>query len=153
MANVVIRRAHFEDLRGILELLGDDQGAARGYSGPGLDPRYVLAFESINADDNHLLIVMEEDGVLCGCLQISFVQGLTRLGALRGQIESVRIASPQRRGGLGRLMLEWSINECRRRGCALVQLTTDKSRPRALRFYRSLGFVASHEGLKLTLTS
>jgi GNAT superfamily N-acetyltransferase len=82
---------------------------------------------------------------------LSFIPGLSRLGLLRGQIESVRIASANRDRGIGRFMLEWAIDECRRRGCGLVQLTTDKARPEALKFYQSLGFQASHEGLKLAI--
>ncbi len=94
---------------------------------------------------------MEDKGVLVGCLQLTFVPGLSRLGMWRGQIESVRIEMGHRGQGLGRKMFEWAIAECRRRGCGLVQLTTDKSRAEAYKFYESLGFRASHEGMKLTL--
>jgi GNAT superfamily N-acetyltransferase len=69
----------------------------------------------------------------------------------RGQIEGVRIARDQRGEGLGRAMFAWAIEECRRQGCGLVQLTTDRSRPDARRFYEQLGFEASHEGMKLAL--
>ena len=86
-----------------------------------------------------------------GCLQLTFIPGLSRLGMWRGQIESVRVAADQRGSGLGRRLFEWAIAECRARGCGLVQLTTDKSRPDAKRFYESLGFEASHEGMKLSL--
>jgi len=84
-------------------------------------------------------------------MQLSFLPGLARRGALRAQIEAVRVRDDFRGGGLGAAMLAWAIDEARRRGCALVQLTTDKSRTSAHRFYERLGFVASHEGMKLTL--
>ena len=103
------------------------------------------------ADPNQLLIVAVFDGRIIGTLQLSFIPGLARRGALRGQIEAVRIAADYRNVGLGRQMMDWAIAKCRSRGCALVQLTTDKSRPDAHRFYERLGFKASHEGYKLAL--
>jgi ribosomal protein S18 acetylase RimI-like enzyme len=126
-------------------------GGTREATGAALDPRYGAAFDAIEADPNQLFIVAEDDGVVVGCLQLSFIPGLSLQGTLRGQIESVRIASSRRGGGLGRAMLEWAVAECRRRGCGLVQLTMNKSRADALRFYQSLGFVATHEGFKLAL--
>ena len=83
----------------------------------------------------------------------TFIPGLSRLGSWRGQVESVRVADEERGRGVGRAMLEWAIGQCQDRGCRLMQLTTDKSRPEALPFYGSLGFVASHEGMKLCLDS
>ena len=126
-------------------------GSTREAAGPALDPRYTAAFAAIDGDPNQLLAVGEEEGILVGCLQLTFIPGLSLQGMLRGQIESVRIAAARRGGGLGHTMLEWAIAECRRRGCGLVQLTMNKSRDETLRFYQSLGFVASHEGFKLTL--
>ncbi len=120
-------------------------------AGAALDPRYAIAFDAIEADPNQLLIVGDDDGAIVGCLQLSFIPGLSLQGTLRGQIESVRIASDRRGSGLGHAMLEWAIAECRRRGCGLVQLTMNKSRGEALRFYQSLGFTATHEGFKLKL--
>jgi GNAT superfamily N-acetyltransferase len=84
-------------------------------------------------------------------MQVSFIPGLARRGALRAQIETVRVSHDYRRKGLGASMVDWAIGESRRRGCALVQLTTDKSRSDAHRFYKPLGFVASNERFKLTL--
>lgn len=101
---------------------------------------------------NEFLAVADRNGEVVGCLQLTLIPGLSRIGLKRGQIESVRIASNLRSSGLGRKLFEWAIQECRRRGCGLVQLTTDKSRPDALRFYQSLGFAASHVGLKLDLS-
>lgn len=90
-------------------------------------------------------------GEVVGTMQLSFIPGLSRRGALRAQIEAVRVRGDYRGQGLGRAMFDWAIGEARRRGCALVQLTTDKTRTDAHRFYDGLGFVASHEGLKLEL--
>ena len=152
MSDLTIRRATSQDLAAIVQLLADDElGRRREDAGPPVNARYKEAFAAIEADGNQFLAVVEEGGSVIGCLQLSFIPGLSRLGAWRGQIESVRIASTRRGGGLGRIMFEWAIAQCRERRCALVQLTTDKARPDALRFYESLGFVASHEGLKLGL--
>lgn len=103
------------------------------------------------ADSNQVLLVAVAGDAVVGCLQLSFIPGLSRLGMWRGQIESVRIAAGQRGGGLGRRLIEHAIGLCRQRGCGLVQLTSDKSRADAIRFYESLGFQASHEGMKLSL--
>jgi GNAT superfamily N-acetyltransferase len=84
-------------------------------------------------------------------MQVSFLPGLARRGSLRAQIEAVRVAGSTRGSGLGAAMMTWAIDEARRRGCALVQLTSDKSRADAHRFYQRLGFVPSHEGMKLAL--
>lgn len=152
MTDPLFRRATGADLPAIIALLADDPlGAAREDGGPPLNPLYGEAFAAIARDPNQFLAVVEEAGVVIGCLQLSFIPGLSRRGMWRGQIESVRIANGHRSQGLGRRMFEWAIAACRQRGCGLVQLTTDKSRPDALRFYESLGFRASHEGMKLAL--
>lgn len=146
------RAASQDDLDPIIALLADDAlGQTRERVSTPTDPAYVEAFQAISADPNQLLAVVEDEDGLAGCLQISFIPGLSRLGMWRGQIESVRIARRLRGAGLGRQMLAWAIEQCRARGCELVQLTSDKSRSDALRFYESLGFVASHEGFKLAL--
>jgi ribosomal protein S18 acetylase RimI-like enzyme len=152
MNDLTFRRASAADLEDIIALLADDElGRKREDPGPPLNPRYIDAFAAIDADRNQFLVVVEEGGQIVGCLQLSFIPGLSRLGLWRGQIESVRIASTRRGGGLGKRLFEWAIEECRKRGCEIVQLTTDKSRTEARRFYEGLGFVASHEGMKLTL--
>jgi ribosomal protein S18 acetylase RimI-like enzyme len=152
MNDLTFRRASAADLEDIVALLADDElGRKREDPDPPLNPRYIDAFAAIDADRNQFLVVVEEGGQIVGCLQLSFIPGLSRLGLWRGQIESVRIASTRRGGGLGKRMFEWAIEECRKRGCEIVQLTTDKSRTDARRFYEGLGFVASHEGMKLTL--
>lgn len=149
MSEAVFRRATAADVPAIVALLADDVlGAAR--ESPG-DPAYDAAFAAIAADANQLLAVADLGGRIVGCLQISFIPGISHRGAWRGQVESVRIGADQRGSGLGRRMMAWSMEQCRARGCRLVQLTTDKSRADARRFYESLGFVASHEGMKIRL--
>ncbi len=151
-SNLKFRDAYVDDLPAIVRLLADDPlGATREKAGPPIDPRYLQAFAAIEKDSNQRLVVVERAGELVGCLQISFIPGLSRLGAWRGQIESVRIAQRHRGGGLGRLMFDWAIGTCRDRGCDLVQLTSDKQRLDSIKFYEGLGFEASHEGLKLSL--
>lgn len=147
MSEPVFRRATAADLPAIVALLADDVlGAARERPG---DPAYDAAFEAIDADPNQLLAVVERAGQVVGCLQLTFLPGLSHRGMWRGQIESVRIAAGERGSGLGRSVFAWAIDQCRARGCGMVQLTTDKSRADARRFYEGLGFVASHEGMKL----
>ncbi|MCH4542346.1 GNAT family N-acetyltransferase [Ochrobactrum sp. POC9] len=149
---IAIRKAAAADLAAIVSMLADDAlGAQREDASLPLRDSYRNAFAAINADPNQLLAVVEHDGEIIGCMQISFIPGLSRMGMWRGQIESVRIASHIRGGGIGRQMIGWAIEQCRERGCGLVQLTTDKSRSDALRFYQSLGFTDSHDGLKLSL--
>ena len=152
MAAPTVRRAERRDLPEIVALLADDDlGKSREDPGPPLNPRYAEAFAALDRDPNQLLAVVEEAGRVVGCLQLSFVPGLSLQGMWRGQIESVRIAAARRGRGLGHMMIEWAIGECRRRGCGLVQLTMNKTRKETLRFYESLGFEATHEGFKLTL--
>lgn len=151
-AAIAIRKAAAAEVAAIIAMLADDAlGAQREDASLPLRDSYRSAFAAIDADLNQLLAVVEHDGEIIGCMQISFIPGLSRMGMWRGQIESVRIASHIRGGGVGRQMIVWAIEQCRERGCGLVQLTTDKSRSDALRFYQSLGFTDSHEGLKLSL--
>jgi GNAT superfamily N-acetyltransferase len=149
MKDITMRRAVAGDVPAIVDLLADDVlGKAR--EAPG-DPCYAEAFAAIDGDPNQFLAVAEAGGEIFGCLQLTFIPGLSLKGMRRGQIESVRIAASRRGQGLGHVMIEWAIAECRRRGCGLVQLTMNKTREDTLRFYKSLGFEATHEGFKLTL--
>jgi GNAT superfamily N-acetyltransferase len=147
---VTLRRAVPEDLPEVVALLAADQlGAHREVAGD-LQP-YRAAFDAITADPAHLLVVAVEAGRVVGTMQLSFIPGLARRGAWRAQIEAVRVHEELRNRGVGARMIGWAIDESRRRGCALVQLTTDKRRLDAHRFYERLGFVASHEGMKFAL--
>ena len=149
----VLRYATLADVPAIVALLAADQlGAARDGADSDAELRpYKEAFAAIDRDPAHLLVVAEADRQVIATLQLSFLPGLARRGALRAQIEAVRVAEAWRSRGLGAAMITWAISEARRRGSALVQLTSDKSRGGAHRFYEQLGFVASHEGYKLRL--
>ncbi|MBW4721366.1 GNAT family N-acetyltransferase [Saccharothrix obliqua] len=145
-----IRRATEADLPAILALLADDQLGATRESPDDLAP-YRAAFAAIDADASELLVVAERGGEVVGTLQVSFLPGLSRKGSLRAQVEGVRVARGVRGEGLGETMMRWVLDEARSRGCTLVQLTTDKRRTDAHRFYEKLGFTATHEGYKLPL--
>lgn len=151
MSDIEIRRAVEADLRAVVALLSDDAIGSGRESLDDLGP-YRKAFEAIEADPSELLAVAERDGEIVGTLQLSVIPGLSRQGALRGQIEGVRVSSAVRGLGLGERLVRWAVDEARRRGCVLVQLTTDKRRADAHRFYDRLGFRATHEGYKLPLT-
>jgi GNAT superfamily N-acetyltransferase len=152
MNPIRFRTARLADLPAIVGLLADDPlGSQRETVSTPVDGRYVAAFDAIEADSNQRLVVAVDGETVVGTLQLSFIPGIARRGAWRGQIEAVRIAAPWRSGGIGQQMFEWAIEEFRAHGCTLVQLTTDKGRPDAHRFYEKLGFVASHEGYKLAL--
>jgi GNAT superfamily N-acetyltransferase len=112
---------------------------------------YQDAFAAIDADPNQFLAVAEDDGEVVGTLQLSFIPTLSRRGATRALVEAVRVRADRRSGGLGAQMMKWAIDESRRRGCVLVQLTSDASRTSAHRFYLRLGFEQSHAGFKLAL--
>jgi GNAT superfamily N-acetyltransferase len=147
-----VRRATRSDLPAIIALLADDElGKTRDVASDTPGPEYVSAFDAIDADPNQFLAAMIEDDQVVGTLQLSFLPGLSRRGAWRGQIEAVRIARSKRSEGLGEKLMQWAIGECRNRGCGLVQLTTDRSRADAHRFYDRLGFEPTHIGYKLTL--
>lgn len=148
---VEVRRAGEQDLPAIVALLADDPlGSTHEEQGEDLEP-YRRAFRAVDEDPGQLLVVAVSSGEVVGTLQLTFIPGLSRRGALRAQIEAVRVREDWRGHGLGAALFEWAVEHARRRGCALVQLTTDKSRGDAHRFYERLGFVASHEGLKLQL--
>lgn len=145
-----IRPAKRSDLADLIALYGDDEiGVTREATGP--DGAYQSAFDAIQADPNHTLVVGELDGRLVATLLLSFLPGLSRHGAWRAQIEAMRVAGPLRGQGLGRALLDWSVAEACNRGCALVQLTSDRRRDDAHRFYESAGFTPSHFGYKLSL--
>ncbi len=146
-----MRPARREEVPVIVALLADDKlGAQREDLREPLPQAYYDAFDAIVASPDNEMLVAEIEGEIVGCLQLTFIPGLSRRGALRGQIESVRVSAAHRGSGFGRVMFEWAIERCREKGCQTVQLTADKSRADAHRFYESLGFVSSHEGMKLT---
>lgn len=149
---LLIRRASEDDLLAIVSLLkADSMGNAREDLGPPLPDSYVEAFREIAADPRCALMVAELDGVVVGTFQRCFLRHLTFRGARVAQLESVHVAAPRRGQGIGNAMMQWAIEEARAAGCNRVQLTSHKSRTDSHRFYHRLGFVASHEGMKLFL--
>jgi GNAT superfamily N-acetyltransferase len=146
------RRARADDVPDIVRLLADDPlGATRErYESP-LPESYARAFRAIEQDANNELVVACRGERVVGVLQLTYIPSLTYQGGWRALIEGVRVDSGERSQGLGKTLFEWAIARARERACHMVQLTTDKARPDAKRFYESLGFVASHEGLKLHL--
>ncbi|MEL6696046.1 MAG: GNAT family N-acetyltransferase [Bacteroidota bacterium] len=146
-----IRIAHREDVIYIVALLADDKlGQQREHFEDPLPERYYRAFARIEADSNQHLVVMEHSsGQVIGTLQLSIIPYLTYQGGSRAQIEAVRIHKDFRGQGIGEKLFLWAIAEAEKQGAHLVQLTTDKKRPDALRFYEKLGFKATHEGMKL----
>ena len=149
---LVFRDAVRDDLPRIVGLLANDPlGAKRERFADPLPDCYRRAFDAIAADPNNRLIVVEDDGAVIATLQLSFIPNITYQGGIRAQIEGVRVDDAYRSRQFGRRLFEWAIAEARRHGCHMVQLTADKTRPDAHRFYESLGFTASHVGMKLHL--
>ena len=145
------RKAKKEDVPFIVEMLANDKlGKLReDYNNP-LPQKYYDAFENILKDKNQELIVVENESLeIIGTLQLSFIQYLTYQGGIRAQIEAVRIREDQRGKGLGEQFFKWAIDRAKERGAHVLQLTTDRKREEALRFYEKLGFVASHHGMKM----
>ncbi|EST37484.1 hypothetical protein N566_12780 [Streptomycetaceae bacterium MP113-05] len=149
-AHFTLRRATRDDVPALVALLADDALGARRESLDDLTP-YDRAFTHIDADPNQHLAVAEHDGQIVGTLQLTLIPGLSRKGSTRALIEAVRVHADARGTGLGTRLIEWAVEESRRQGCALVQLTSDASRTDAHRFYERLGFTGSHVGFKLPL--
>ncbi|MEV6762347.1 GNAT family N-acetyltransferase [Streptomyces sp. NPDC051105] len=147
MGDLDIRAAVADDIPAIVGMLADDPLGARRESPDDLAP-YLSALERLSADPNQQLVVAVREGRVVGTLQLTIIPGLSRRGATRSIIEGVRIHADERGGGLGTRFIEWAIEESRRQGCQLVQLTSDASRTDAHRFYERLGFTASHVGFK-----
>ncbi|HWA39651.1 MAG TPA: GNAT family N-acetyltransferase [Burkholderiales bacterium] len=147
-----IRRAARSDVPALVALLADDVlGAQRERNEDPVPRCYYEAFDAIAADANHELLVAEVEGRIVATLQLTFLPGLSRQGLWRAQIEGVRVSSRERGRRIGELLVRHAIERAREEGCGLVQLTSDKRRKDAVRFYERLGFVASHEGMKLAL--
>lgn len=152
MPGLQFRNAQSNDLVTLVEMLANDAlGSQRERFELPLPQNYLDAFDAIDQDPNNELVVAALDSQIVGLLQLTFIPSLTYRGGWRAQIEGVRIAPEHRGKGFGRKLLEWSIKRAKERRCHLVQLTTDKARPNALRFYQDLGFEATHEGMKLHL--
>ena len=150
--NIIHRRAKLDDLKEIVSLLADDKlGRTREQAGDEVAQEYLDAFAKINSDPNQYLMVLDNDGEVIGTCHLTLMPSLTFSGSMRLQIEAVRVNSSIRGQNLGQKMIEFAINWGFDHGATIIQLTTNKERANALRFYEKLGFKASHEGMKLYL--
>ena len=147
------RDAAEEDLYAIVSLLADDElGSKRERLSDPLPEEYLIAFREITAQiGNRMIVAVDETDTVKACLQLTYTPGLARMGAKRATIEGVRVSADERNTGLGTKLFEYAISEASKANCQLVQLTTDKERPDAHRFYERLGFKPTHEGMKLNL--
>ena len=150
MGDLAIRPATADDVAAIVAMLADDPLGAQRESPDDLTP-YLTALERLASDPNQHLVVAVREGRVVGTLQLTVIPGLSRRGTVRSIIEGVRIHADERGSGLGTQLIDWAIDESRRQGCQLVQLTSDNTRSDAHRFYERLGFTASHVGFKLQL--
>ncbi len=150
MTDIEIRAAVEREVPAVVALLADDVLGAGRESPDDLAP-YLAAFARLQADPNQLVVVAVRGDVVVGTLQLSVVPGLSRRGRTRSIIEAVRVHRDERGSGLGTALIEWAVAESGRRGCSLVQLTSDRTRTDAHRFYEKLGFTNSHVGFKLEL--
>jgi len=145
---VSLRRARREDVAAIVAMLADDHlGRARERAEDPLPPAYYEAFERVERDPNLTLVVAESEGRVVGCLQLAVLSGISSQGGTRGLLEDVRVATDCRSRGIGEQLVQWAIAEAKARGCNLVELLTHQTRVDAQRFYKRLGFTASHVGM------
>jgi GNAT superfamily N-acetyltransferase len=152
MSDITFRDARKDDLQTLVALLADDDIAeGREQAKSDLLPAYSAAFDDMAKSPDNRILVAERDGDIIGSLQIVYVPGLSRQGAKRAIVESVRVSSKARGQNIGTLLMKEAIAQAKAAGCKLVQLTSDKRRTRAHLFYRRLGFIQSHEGFKLDL--
>jgi GNAT superfamily N-acetyltransferase len=150
--SVLFRLATRADLPSIVRMLADDElGSQRERAETPLPESYYFAFEQINKDPNHELIVADLNGEVIGTLHLMFLPSISFQGGLRAQVESVRIDKRFQSQGIGSEMMEWAMEHARQRGAHMVQLTTHSSRVDAHRFYERLGFKGSHLGMKMSL--
>jgi ribosomal protein S18 acetylase RimI-like enzyme len=151
LQNVHFRLAKRADLPSIVRMLADDDlGSQRERYDDPLPEAYFAAFEQIENEPNHELIVAERNEEVIGTLHLMFLPSISFQGGLRAQIESVRVDKQFQSQGIGSAMMQWSIERAKQRGAHVVQLTTHKTREDAHRFYERLGFKGSHLGMKLT---
>lgn len=146
--SVSIRPARREDVAAMIAMLADDHlGRARERVEDPLPEVYYEAFERVERNPNLQLVVAESEGRVVGCLQLALLPGISSQGGIRGLLEDVRVASDCRSRGIGEKLVQWAVNEAKARGCILVELLTHSSRTDAQRFYKRLGFSASHVGM------
>jgi GNAT superfamily N-acetyltransferase len=149
---LLFRNAREKDVPTIVRMLADDfLGEQREQLEDPLPQSYLNAFREINADPNNEIIVAELDGQVVGTLQLTFTPSLSYQGGKRCTVESVRVDNAHRGKSIGREMMLWAIDLAMEKGCVSMQLTTNNERTDAHRFYKNLGFTASHTGMKLSL--
>ena len=150
-SSITIRRARRDDIRTIVAMLADDRlGSARERLEDPLPQSYFEAFETVDRDPKlQLVVAVDGEGAVVGCLQLCILPGLSSQGASRGLIEDVRVAAHCRSRGIGEQMVQWAVAQARSRGCRLVELLTHSTRVDAQRFYARLGFAPSHVGMTL----
>ena len=147
-----VRAAHRDDVPAIVRLLADDiLGAKREQAIDPLPQAYWDAFDAIARQHGNEILIAELDGEVVGCLQLTVLRGLSRIGMTRGQLEGVRVSSSHRGRRIGEVLVAAATDRARELGCKIVQLTTDKSRVDAHRFYERLGFESTHIGMKRTI--
>jgi ribosomal protein S18 acetylase RimI-like enzyme len=148
-SSITIRRACRDDVPTIVAMLADDRlGSARERLEDPLPLSYYRAFEVVDRDPKlQLMVAVDDEGAVVGCLQLCILPGLSSQGASRGLIEDVRVASHCRNRGIGEQLVQWAVDDARTKGCKLVELLTHKTRIDAQRFYERLGFQRSHVGM------
>jgi ribosomal protein S18 acetylase RimI-like enzyme len=151
ISKVTIRRARCDDLGIIVAMLADDpRGGARERLEDPLPQTYFQAFEKVDRDPNiQLVVAVDDEGGVVGCLQLCILPGVSSQGASRGLLEDVRVASHCRSRGIGEQLVQWAVAEARAKGCKLVELLTHHTRVDAQRFYERLGFARSHVGMTI----
>lgn len=150
--NPIFRPATIKDLPEIVRMLADDfLGSQRERYEEPLPESYLKAFAEIDSSPNNELIVAEIDGEVIGTMQLTFIPNIAFQGGKRMLIESVRVDSKLRGQGIGKKFMEFAINRAKEKDCLFIQLTTAADRTDAHRFYKDLGFTASHVGMKLKL--
>lgn len=147
---VVVRVARRQDVPALVALLADDSLGKDRESAADL-AAYLEAWDEMALDPNAEMLVLDVEGLVIGTATLTYARHLARMGMRRCTVESVRIAAAYRGQGLGRVLMDACVDMARARGCGVIQLTSDKRRTDAHRFYQRLGFEASHEGMKLYL--
>ncbi len=149
---ILLRKATRDDVAAIVQLFANDMlGSRRESQEEHIPECYYEAFAAIDTDKNNCLIVAEDNGKVVGTLQLTFIVNMSFYGAKRALIEGVHVASDYRNQGIGQHMMQWAIDAANKQGCRFVQLTSNKLRKDAHRFYQRLGFADSHEGFKMEL--
>jgi len=152
MTKLTYRKAKIEDVKAIIALLVEDElGSSRENAAEKIDPKYIEAFHKIDSDPNQFLMVVNLDDEIVGTCHLTIMPSLTFTGSTRMQIEAVRVSEKHRGNKIGEWMIDTSIEYARSQGVKIIQLTTNKKRDRAKKFYEKVGFTATHEGMKLYL--